>query len=173
MSILEKYENFFLDRDGIINEVVMRGSVVSSPRNIAEFVFKDQIKEFIHELSNRNKRIFIVSNQPDIARGKLLKSDLQKMSNLIRDQLGINDISYCIHDDSDNCECRKPKPGMIEAKIKKLNLCREDCVMIGDSYKDVYAAINAGIDSFYLKTSYNEYKKNVQCFYINSLIDII
>ena len=45
--------------------------------------------------------------------------------------------------------------------------------MIGDSYKDVYAAINAGIDSFYLKTSYNEYKKNVQCFYINSLMDII
>ena len=62
----------------------------------------------------------------------------------------------CTHDDQDMCECRKPKPGLILSVIKKYALESKRCCMIGDSYKDIFSAKNAKIDSFFYKTTYNE-----------------
>ena len=118
--MLAKFDNIFLDRDGIINEVVIRDKVISSPRTIDEFVFKPDVIEFIRALQ-RLKNIFVVSNQPDIARGKLKEKDLTLMTKLIKQKLNITEISYCMHDDRDNCNCRKPLPGLIINYIKNIN----------------------------------------------------
>ena len=87
------------------------------------------------------------------------------------DILDFEEIFVCMHDDDDNCKCRKPKPGMILDAISKYNLFHEECIMIGDSVKDLKAANAAGIDAFLLDTNYN---KNVDYSYkIQSLISII
>ena len=124
MSILKNFNNIFLDRDGIINEVIMRDSVVSSPRSIDEFKFRSEIKEFVTALQKQNKKIFVVSNQPDIARKKLTEENLELMTDLIRNELKINQISYCKHDNSDNCKCRKPLPGMLNHYLEIYNLSK-------------------------------------------------
>src|SRR6185437_7759938 len=105
-------KNLFLDRDGVINEIVMRGDVVSSPRSLYEFNIRPEFEQFHEELQGRNLNLFVVSNQPDVSRRLLPESILADMTALL-DRFAFKEIVYCIHDDSHGCQCRKPKPGMI------------------------------------------------------------
>ena len=87
------------------------------------------------------------------------------------DILDFNEMFVCMQDDDDNCQCRKPKPGMILEAISKYNLKHKECIMIGDSSKDIKAANAASIDAFLLDTNYN---KDVNFSYkIKSLVSLI
>ena len=70
------YRNIIFDRDGIINDVVIRQDTVSSPRNLNEFVLKKDFKEFVNKLPS-SLNLFVATNQPDVARG-LLKNHFKK-----------------------------------------------------------------------------------------------
>ena len=154
MTKIEKYKNIFLDRDGVINEVIIRGNEISSPRSFNEFKIRQEFVEFINNLKS-NPDLFIVTNQPDVKRGFLEVEDLLNMHELIHRSFAIKKILYCPHDDDDNCVCRKPLPGMINEIIKEFDLCSDECLLIGDSHKDILAAKAANIDAVLLKTSYN------------------
>ena len=153
---ISSYKNIFLDRDGIINEIVMRDGIVSSPRSYKEFLYRDDFLEFSKKIS-RNFKFFLITNQPDISRGLLKQNELEKMHDDLKNILSFKEMYVCQHDNNDNCSCRKPKPGMIIEAIKNNNLVSKDCIMIGDSLKDIEAAEAAGIDVFLLKTVYNSH----------------
>ncbi len=168
------YKNIFLDRDGIINNIIMRDEIVSSPRTLDEFQFTDHIFEFVESLHKEKKEIFVVSNQPDIARKKMDISELNKMTKKIEEELKIENIAYCIHDDEDCCNCRKPKPGLINNFMKEFNLISAESILIGDSHKDIEAAKNANISSILLSTYYNSYIENsIEYTHISSLKDLL
>ena len=153
---LNNFRNIFLDRDGIVNDVILRGEVVSSPRSIEEFKFRDDFLNFAR-IVDKSHNFFLVTNQPDIKRKLLKVDDLQKMHDQLMDVLSFKELFVCIHDDEDNCSCRKPKPGMILEAVSKYNLKNKECIMIGDSIKDIKAANSAGIDAFLLDTNYNNH----------------
>lgn len=148
-------KHIFLDRDGVINEVLIRNGVISSPRSLNEFKYREDFLSFRNKIFS-NHHFFVVTNQPDISR-KLLRTEvLEKMHQKIKtENTFITEIAACIHDDHQNCNCRKPKPGMINALIKKYNLDHSSCLLIGDSIKDIQAAKSAGIDYYLLETEYN------------------
>ena len=148
-------KNIFFDRDGIINEVVRRDGIISSPRNINEFSLRKEFQQVYNKLKERNLNLFVISNQPDIARKLLTEEVLQEMTDEIKSRFLFKEILYCRHDNSDNCNCRKPKPGLIIDLIKKYNLKKEECILIGDSCKDIQAGKNAGIKTMLLITDYN------------------
>ena len=153
---LKNYKYIFLDRDGIVNDVIIRDSIISSPRYLSEFKFR---KDFLDFAKNIDKKydFFLATNQPDIKRNLLKKDDLNQMHEKLKKLLSFKELFVCMHDDEDNCECRKPKPGMILKAMAKYNLKTDDCVMIGDSIKDIKAANSAGIDAFLLETNYNKH----------------
>lgn len=155
------YKNIFLDRDGVINEVIIRDSIVSSPRSMSEFIIRDDFHQFISNLETERHKFFVVTNQPDISRNLLDIDDLNKMHEMIYTLFPIVEIVFCGHDDINNCSCRKPKPGMINRIISDHSLKREECIMIGDSSKDIIAAERAGIDKIFLKTTYNQIHNTV------------
>ena len=152
---IHNYKNIFLDRDGVINEVVIRDNLLSSPRNISEFRFRNDFLDFIENV-DIEKDIFVVTNQPDIKRGLLKNDDLLTMHQIISSSFTIKEIVFCPHNDEDKCKCRKPLPGMINQIINKYNLTRNDCCLIGDSHKDMLAAKSAKVDAILLKTRYNK-----------------
>jgi D-glycero-D-manno-heptose 1,7-bisphosphate phosphatase len=167
---LNRYKNIFLDRDGIVNEVILRDNIVSSPRFLDEFKFRSDFLSFAKEVDKR-KNFYLVTNQPDIKRNLLEWDDLNNMHDKVMSVLSFKKIFVCPHDNEDNCSCRKPKPGMILDAISKSNLKCEECLMIGDSLKDIKAANSAGISSFLLATHYNS---NIEgCIKIKSLISLI
>mgnify|MGYP006418440159 CR=1 FL=1 len=154
-------KNLFLDRDGIINEVIIRNNKVSSPRTFEEFKIRDEFKLFYDQIKSLNLNIFVVSNQPDIARSLMDKKVLEKIDKKLFKHFNFTEICYCTHDDKDHCPCRKPKPGLVLNLLHKYNLNKGDSFLIGDSHKDIFAGNNAGIKTVLLKTSYN---KNNECF---------
>lgn len=148
----------FLDRDGVINHVVYHIGIEkhSSPWNMQEFKLIEGIKKPLEELVKLGFLLFIVSNQPDIARGNLKEATTEKINKIIYEKFPIKEIKFCPHDDKDNCNCRKPKPGMIIELSKKYNINLEKSYMIGDSYKDIKAGESAGVKSILIDKIYNQ-----------------
>ncbi len=168
-------KNIILDRDGIINEVVIRGNIISSPWKLSEFTLLEESKEFLKKISKNKFRLFVATNQPDLKRGNLKFEDFEKMNSIVKKNLNIEEIFYCPHDDSDKCNCRKPLPGMLENILLKYSLEKKETCMIGDSIKDILAAEAAGIESFFLNTDYNTFKKTKdikRSTIVNSFIEL-
>ncbi len=163
----------FLDRDGIINEVVIREGRIESPRSIKEFIFKKEFLDLYPKLNSLNCYLFIVSNQPDVARGFMSKDILNNINQMLKNTFFFNDILYCIHDDSDNCECRKPKPGLINTLVKRYSLLKDDCVILGDGWRDIECGKRAGIKTILLKTQYNKTQEWSPDFSINNLLELL
>jgi len=101
----------FLDRDGVVNKIILRDGLPASPRNLKEFVFNDGIRDAIGRLKEWGYLIIVVTNQPDVARGNITRELLDSISRKIKQEISIDDIYACLHDDEDQCSCRKPKPG--------------------------------------------------------------
>lgn len=153
-------KNVFLDRDGIVNEVMIRNNKIESPRSLHEFKILDDFIEIYNALRKHGCNFFVVSNQPDIARNIMSVDVLKEIDTLLLSRFTFNEILYCIHDDGDNCNCRKPKPGMITNTLVKYNLLANESVIIGDSWKDIECGNNAGVHTVFLNRTYN---KEHQC----------
>lgn len=146
----------FLDRDGVINSTIIKEGKPFSPRKFEDFEFVDGIKNVLERFKTEGLLNIVVTNQPDIARGLMKKEELRKMHNLIRENLPVDDIFICPHDDADNCNCRKPKPGMLLEAAKKWDIDLSESFMIGDSWKDIEAGRNAGCTTLLIDSPYNK-----------------
>ena len=148
-------DTVLLDRDGIINEVIIRGKIVSSPRIIDEFSFMEGISDFINKMNTMSINLAIISNQPDISRGLLSNDSLEFMNKLIQTELGVSNIFICTHDDIDACSCRKPKTGLLQRAQKVMGFDKESAIFVGDGWKDMKAGSRFGIKTVLLRTNYN------------------
>lgn len=140
----------FLDRDGVINKYPGDTKYVTSWR---EFRFLPRAKKAIADLSKSGFRIFIVSNQAGVSKGIFTRDALdgitKNMLEAIKKASGrIEGVYYCIHRREENCSCRKPKDGLIQAAKKKYpDADLKASFFIGDTITDMAAAKNAGCQS--------------------------
>ena len=143
----------FLDRDGVINQE--RKDYV---KKLDEFRILDKTSDAINIIKNRGFLVIIITNQSAISRKLLSVETLNKIHEKLQSYLekygtSFDGVYFCPHIPSENCECRKPKPGMfIEAK-DKYNISMKDSWMIGDSESDIKAANAAGISKTILVRS--------------------
>jgi D-sedoheptulose 7-phosphate isomerase len=152
----------FLDRDGVINQVVLKNGKPFSPRTMEEFVFCEGIKAFLTESRKAGFLNIVFTNQPDIERGLVDSNVVEKMHDFIKQNLPVDNVLMCPHDDADNCLCRKPKPGMLTDAARKWNIDLNASFVIGDQWKDIEAGKKAGCTTILLDCLYN---KNVECDY--------
>lgn len=136
----------FLDRDGVINEKAAKGEYITS---WSQFKFLPKVIESLQKLKRAGFKIFIVTNQAGVARGKMTESDLrrihQKMIDRLREsQVEIEKIYACLHGWGENCFCRKPNPGLFfqAASDYKINL--HESYFLGDDPRDIIAGKAAG-----------------------------
>ncbi|MYB63558.1 D-glycero-beta-D-manno-heptose 1,7-bisphosphate 7-phosphatase [Candidatus Poribacteria bacterium] len=146
----------FLDRDGVINENHLNRGYVCT---WSDFVFINNSLEAISILSQNGFRIYIVTNQSGIARGffteKQLSETHARMIDAIQYAGGhIEKIYYCPHHPDDDCECRKPKPGMLHQAAKDNNIDLSVTYFIGDSSTDIEAAAAVGAIPFLVLTGH-------------------
>lgn len=172
-KIATEKKAIFLDRDGVINNMIMRGDVVSSPRNMEEFSLIPEVAQCLADFKAMGFLNIVFTNQPDIARGLLLQEDLANMHAIITKAMPVDSIIYCPHDNGDNCACRKPKPGMILQTAKNLSLDLSSSYVIGDSEKDISAGKFAGCKTFFIKKAYNENSKKEYDFEVGSLQEAV
>lgn len=152
----------FLDRDGTINELVYfpEFGLIDSPLNPKQFKLLPGAAEAIRRFKQLGFKVIVVSNQPSIAKGKItmrLFEDIRaKMKRLLADEEAyIDGEYYCFHHPEAvlpefkvDCDCRKPKPGLLIKAAKDLNLNLKECYMIGDGITDVMAGQAVGCRTF-------------------------
>ena len=145
----------FLDRDGVVNQVVFRKGQPSSPRSLEEFIWVEGIQEAVKRLKSASWLVFVITNQPDIARQKLDPIISGQISATIYQYLPIDEIVVCPHDNDDNCACRKPHPGMLISLAERWQVDLGQSLIIGDSWKDMAAGKNANCQTILLERYYN------------------
>ena len=144
---MHKLDTLFLDRDGVIN-VKLDGQYV---KNTEEFEFMIGAETAISKLSKIFNRILIVTNQQGIAKGIMTVQDLDLLHQHMLFELkksggAIDKVYYCPHLAFENCNCRKPNPGLIQQAIIDFPEIKIDnSYLIGDSDTDIIAGNMMGL----------------------------
>ncbi len=136
----------FFDRDGVIN--IDTGYV----GKIEDFTFVEGIIPAMRIAQQQGYLLIIVTNQSGIGRGYYTEDDFQHLtawmkSELAQQGVNIDAVFHCPHTDSDQCHCRKPKPGLFLQAIDKYDIDCGKSWMVGDSERDIEAAVTADIGS--------------------------
>src|SRR3990170_4889868 len=109
----------FLDRDGVINRPVIRDGKPYPPARVEELEVLPGTRDALLRLRASDFRLVVVTNQPDVARGTQRREVVDAMHAQLAAALPIDEFRVCAHDDSDDCACRKPKPGLLEAAAEE------------------------------------------------------
>lgn len=139
MNELKMNKAVFLDRDGVINEVMYHDEKgIYSAMNVEEFNILPGVKEALEKLKSLGFKLIVVTNQPGVAYGYLKQKDLESMNKKMID-LGVDGVYVCPHHPrySGECECRKPKPGLINDASKENEINIEESYLIGDNISDI------------------------------------
>lgn len=156
-NLTHKQKAIFLDRDGTINKYV------GFLRNIDDFELNEGVSEAIKKINKSKYLAIVVTNQPVIARGEVTFEQLNEIHNKMETLLGqdgayLDAIYYCPHHPDSgfegevkelkiDCDCRKPKPGMLYKAAEDFNIDLSESYMIGDSDNDILAGNAAGCKS--------------------------
>lgn len=156
----------FLDRDGTINKY--KGFI----RNPEDFELIPGVSEAIKKLNESGYLVIVVTNQPVIARGEVTYEGLEEIHNRMETLLGndgayVDAIYYCPHHPHKgyegeipelkfDCECRKPKPGLLLKAAKDYNISLKDSYIIGDTSNDILAGKNAGCKTILVREDYQD-----------------
>jgi D-glycero-D-manno-heptose 1,7-bisphosphate phosphatase len=134
----------FLDRDGVINQMIFRMGKMRAPYSLEEFAFFEGVPEAIADLKRHDFILVVVTNQPDVARGWVAMEQVELVNNYVTENLAVDEILACFHVDADKCLCRKPQPGMLLTAAKKWDIDLSQSFMVGDRISDVEAGHRAG-----------------------------
>ena len=145
----------FLDRDGVLNAIVERDGKAASPRTLDELSIEAEAPDALARLKAQGFRLFVVTNQPDVARGLMAADALDAIHRRLLATLPVERISACTHDNADNCVCRKPKPGLITGLAQDHTLDLTRSWMVGDQDRDIACGRNAGVRTILLRRPYN------------------
>lgn len=164
----------FLDRDGVINQAVVKNGKPFPPSSLAEVKIIDGVVEALVSLRQAGFLLIVVTNQPDIARGSIAHAAVEEINNFLKKKLLLDDVFMCAHDDKDQCDCRKPLPGLLLQAAKKYDIDLKRSFMVGDRWKDVEAGRRAGCKTVWIDLEYDEKKPRVAPDYVaQSLIGAV
>lgn len=159
-NLRNKQRAVFLDRDGTIN--VYKGFI----RSVSEMELIEGVAEDVRKLNESPYLVIVVTNQPVIARGECTYEELERIHNKLETLLGmegayIDGLFFCPHHPDKgfageilelkrNCDCRKPKPGLLLEAARQYNIDLSQSYMIGDDIRDIQAGNAAGCKKSYL-----------------------
>lgn len=143
----------FLDRDGVINEVLTnRVKFVNNPK---QFYFLPGVEEAIKSLNEYFDYVFVVTNQGGIGLGYMKEKQLHKIHEFMVTELEkkgatIHEVAYCSHKPKAGCECRKPNSKMILDLGEKYKIDLNKSYMVGDTDTDIQAGKKAGTRTVFI-----------------------
>ncbi|MEA2977397.1 MAG: D-glycero-D-manno-heptose 1,7-bisphosphate phosphatase [Alphaproteobacteria bacterium] len=161
----------FLDRDGVLNEAIVRDGNPYPPVTVEQLVIIPGAADSLKLLHNHGFRLIVVTNQPDIARGKISREVVEEINCHLCQALPIDAVEMCDHDDADRCECRKPQPGMLLAAARRDGIDLARSFLVGDRWRDIEAGKRAGCRTILIGDGYTEGLKSLPDVAVASLVD--
>ena len=148
----------FLDRDGVINRALEREAKPYPPRSLAEFEILPEVPPACTKLKAAGFLLVVATNQPDVGRGTLPKEMVEAIHMEMCRRLPIDRVEVCYHpgQGASDCDCRKPKPGMLLRAAKELGIDLAQSWMVGDRWRDVDCGQAAGCRTVFIDRGYAE-----------------
>jgi D-glycero-D-manno-heptose 1,7-bisphosphate phosphatase len=146
----------FLDRDGVIMRAVVRNGKPYAAARLSEVEVLPGVPDALARLKEAGFELIVVTNQPEIARGTISRQAVDSIHTRLLETLPLDQVLTCVHDDGDECGCRKPAPGMLldAARDRDIDLARS--FMVGDRWRDVEAGMRAGCRTVWIDSGYDE-----------------
>jgi D-glycero-D-manno-heptose 1,7-bisphosphate phosphatase len=170
---LREKQAVFFDRDGVLNEAIVREGKPYPPGNLSEVRLVEGAVEGCRLLRSAGYLLIGVTNQPDVARGVTRKEVVEEINNHIRARMGLDEVRVCYHDDVDGCACRKPSPGLLLEASKDWGIDLGHSFMVGDRWKDVQAGVRAGCRTVFLDRGYDERLRDTPDATVSSFEDAV
>jgi D-glycero-D-manno-heptose 1,7-bisphosphate phosphatase len=163
----------FLDRDGVLNRALVRAGKPVPPASLAELEILPGVREACSELRRAGFLLVLVTNQPDIARGTQSRKIVDEINSLLQQELSIDDVRLCPHDDGEGCLCRKPESGLLTAAARANGISVEASVMVGDRWRDIEAGKRAGCKTVFIDNGYEERRPDSPDLTVASLSEAV
>lgn len=156
-----------IDRDGVINKDPGGRTEHSYVTKWSEFEFIPEALTALKKLNKEGINVILISNQAGVNKGLFSRKDLDDVTSRMIKEINksggkIEEVYYCVHKNEDNCDCKKPKPGLLERAAAKYQIELNKTYFVGDSEVDVIAGRRAGCKTIFVmsgKTSREEMKK--------------
>jgi D-glycero-D-manno-heptose 1,7-bisphosphate phosphatase len=148
----------FLDRDGVIVVPEFRDGRSFAPTRLADFRIFPDADTSLRRLKQAGFLLVVVTNQPDVGAGIISSETLDAMHRCLRESLPIDAIKVCPHQRSDDCDCRKPRPGMLLSAARELSIDCAESFMVGDRASDIAAGHAAACRTLFIDLDYAEPK---------------
>lgn len=146
----------FLDRDGVLNRAIQENGHARPPDTLDEVEILPGVPEALQALKSRGYWLIVVTNQPDVARGRTSRAVVQAINALLQERLPLDQVLVCYHDDADDCECRKPRPGLVLRAAEEHGIDLSRSYMVGDRWRDIEAGHRAGCTTILVDYAYSE-----------------
>jgi len=159
----------FLDRDGVVNRVVVRDGKPFPPTSFSELRVLPGVREACRKLREAGFALILITNQPDIARGAVSSRLVSEINARLKSFLQLDDVRVCPHDDADRCDCRKPKPGLLLEAARLWNIDLRHSYVVGDRWRDVEAGHRAGCQAIFVDYGYRERRPDGPFLQVHSL----
>ncbi len=168
----------FLDRDGVINRAITRDGLPFPPMSLADFEVLPGIPEACVKLKAAGFLLVVATNQPDVGRGIVPRELVEAMHTEMQKVIALDGIEICFHPgrSASDCDCRKPKPGMLLRAAAALNIDLAQSWMVGDRWRDVDCGHAAGCRTIFIDRGYMEELKQKPDFsarHLGEAADII
>jgi D-glycero-D-manno-heptose 1,7-bisphosphate phosphatase len=175
---LTPYRAVFLDRDGVINRALERDHKPYPPTTLAEFEILPEVPAALKRLKGAGFLLIVATNQPDVGRGTLAREVVEKIHAQMSAQLPVDRVEVCYHPGKggSDCDCRKPKPGMLLRAAREMGIDLSRSWMVGDRWRDVDCGHSAGCKTIFIDYGYAETLKQKPDFsarHLGEAADII
>jgi len=162
----------FLDRDGVINRALERDNKPYPPRNLDEFEILPEVPAACAKLKQAGFLLIVATNQPDVGRGTLKKEVVESIHAGMCQQLPIDRVEICYHpgQGASDCDCRKPKPGMLLHAAREFGIDLAQSWMVGDRWRDIDCGHAAGCRTIFIDHGYAEELKQPPDFQVKDLL---
>ena len=148
----------FLDRDGVINRALVREGKPYPPTSLAELEILPGVPEACRRLRDAGFLLVVATNQPDVGRGTLAAEVVEALHHHLRAALPIDRVEVCFHPGGaqSDCDCRKPRPGMLRRAAQELDIDLALSWMVGDRWRDIDCGHAAGCRTILIDYGYAE-----------------
>jgi D-glycero-D-manno-heptose 1,7-bisphosphate phosphatase len=143
MDTIPKKKAIFLDRDGVLCKATPKDVYLTDPK---DFEIIPAAPKIVKEAKKMGYLPVVITNQQGLAKGVLSQENLDEMHGILCSHIPeIEHIYVCGHHKDDNCDCRKPKGGLLRQAAADLNIDLASSIMIGDRKEDIAASRDAGV----------------------------
>lgn len=166
-----RFRAVFLDRDGVINRALIREGKPSPASSLTEFEILPGVVEACARLKQAGFLLVVATNQPDVGRGTLRLEVVESIHARMCSVLPIDRVEVCYHpgQGASNCDCRKPRPGMLRRAALELDLDLRASWMVGDRWRDIDCGQAAGCRTILIDYGYAEELRSPPDFRAHSL----